>query len=111
MAAKREESAALVPWRQVLVCQALAGKACASSFAEVGLCSGWRRTSEGGRPRPLHGLGGRGPVPAGHRLVEDWTPTTYVKPIFVSSVRKAVSMPKPASASSTPLVTPAASAA
>lgn len=37
---------------------------------------GLERTSEGGRPRPLHGLGGSGCVPGDHKRIEDWTPTT-----------------------------------
>ena len=35
-----------------------------------------RRISEVGRPRPLQRFGGSGSVPGGHRLVEDWMPTT-----------------------------------
>ncbi|ODA93306.1 hypothetical protein BFX40_10775 [Mesorhizobium sp. SEMIA 3007] len=39
----------------------------ANSLAETGACPGWRQTSEDGRPRPLHGLGGSGCVPGDHR--------------------------------------------
>ena len=45
-------------------------------LGRTGACPGWRRTSEGGRPRPLHGFGGSGCVPGDHRRIEDWTPTT-----------------------------------
>src|SRR5512132_703672 len=92
-AAKREVSGAFVPSRQVTTRQASSASVCARSLAETGLWSGLRRTDDGGRPRPPHTLGGSGPVPGGHRLVEDWMPTTYLRPSALTPLRKPVSMP------------------
>lgn len=39
-------------------------------------CSASRRANEAGRLRPFHGLGCRGSVPGGHRLVDVWIPAT-----------------------------------
>ncbi|PRX90890.1 hypothetical protein B0G73_14034 [Paraburkholderia sp. BL25I1N1] len=87
MAAKHEESAALLPSRQVTVCQAFMGNCMASSFTTSGLWPGARRNNFGGLPRPLHGLGGSGAVPGAHTEVPGRIPTTYNNPNSVMGQR------------------------
>ena len=74
-------------------CQALSGRAFANFWAETGLCCGSRRRSVGGRPRPLQGFGGRGPVPGAQRLVLDCNAHDIGQAHSVSAVRNAVSEP------------------
>src|SRR5215831_17821397 len=72
----REDNFSPVASRHVIVRQARFGRANASSLTEAGLCLSSRRSSFGGRPRPDHFFGGRGPVPGAHTVVCDWMPAT-----------------------------------
>src|SRR5271166_4114525 len=59
-AAKREDKISLEPSRHGTMRQASSGSLLASVLAETGTCSPSRRMRDGGRPRPLQGLGGSG---------------------------------------------------
>jgi len=76
MAAKREDKVSLEPSRHGTMRQASSGSLVASVLAETGLCLLSRRMRDGGRPRPLQGLGGSGSTPGGQTLSVDCTPTT-----------------------------------
>ena len=75
-AAKREDKVSLEPSRHRTMRQASSGSPIASVLAGTGACSPSRRTRDGGRPRPLQGLGGSGSVSGGQTLSVDCTPTT-----------------------------------
>src|SRR5271167_1249724 len=75
-AAKREDKISLEPSRHGTMRQASSGSLLASALAEIGTCSPSRRIRDGGRPRPLQGLGGSGSAPGGQTLSVDYTPTT-----------------------------------
>src|SRR6266536_1845554 len=57
------------------------------------LCVAVRRTRVGGRPRPFQRFGGCGASPGGQAVISFLTPTTYVRPAFVSASRNAVVSP------------------
>src|SRR6266542_1411937 len=52
-----------------------------------------RRPRVGGRPRPFQRFGGCGASPGGQAVISFLTPTTYVRPAFVSASRNAVVSP------------------
>src|SRR5277367_3363588 len=74
--AKREDRGAATPSRHSIVRHARLGKESASFSTATGLCSGSRRKSVGGRPRPDQGLGGSGSPPSGHTVVLERMPAT-----------------------------------
>src|SRR6266536_2102538 len=82
-----------VPSRHVTVRQAAAGRAAARCWILWGLCVAGRRTRVGGRPRPFQRFGGCGASPGGQAVISFLTPTTYVRPAFVSASRNAVVSP------------------
>jgi len=74
--AKREDKVSLEPSRHETMRQACSESPIANFLAETGACSPSRRMRDGGRPRPLQGLGGSGSAPGGQTLSVDCTPTT-----------------------------------
>src|SRR6266536_1636626 len=110
-AAKRDDSTAWLPSRQLTVCQRRALKDSANAFTLSGVAPGPRRHLVGGRPILFCALGGSGPVPLDHTVVLDCTPTQYSNSISLNSSRQLVSLPEAASASTMPTATPAAFAA
>src|SRR5208337_863723 len=75
-AAKREDKISFEPSRHGTMRQASSGSPFAKVLAETGTSSPSRRMRDGGRPRPLQGLGGSGSAPGGQTLSVDCTPTT-----------------------------------
>src|SRR6266446_1984147 len=67
--AKREVSQSALPSRQVTVCHASAGRLRASALTEIGWWCTSRRSSLGGRPRPVPGGGDKGAAPGGQTEV------------------------------------------
>src|SRR5215210_8872072 len=76
-AAKREDSTAWLPSRQLTVRHRRALRDSASAFTLSGVAPGPRLHRVGGRPIVVCGLGGSGPVPLDHTVVLDSTPTQY----------------------------------